>query len=320
MKIFIADGGRNKVVASGYGRMSKNVGEWLIKLGHGVVFIDDNKNGYKDADVCLFICPPYGATVPYKGKYNAIITMHEKTTLPPEKEDWPNILNRLDLVITPSQWNKVVFENLGVTTRIEVAALGAEPELFYPVKDKFRIISVFSGLGSGSSRENWEDTIRAYLRAFKKKEDVELVFKTWQWKKENWDNIFNKIRKEEEIHHAIVPKITIIDSEITNDELRDLYQKSTVAIKNANRESWGLGANEAILCGLQMVSSNIPPLPVFMPRDTRWIELGDIGGLSLIMREEYMKFKNKMDERRTFTWENTAKRVGQILEAYAKTN
>jgi glycosyltransferase involved in cell wall biosynthesis len=323
MTVFINDGGRRKVVASGYGRVSKNIGSWLKQLGVTVIYIDEDLKGYKDVDICLFICPPYGATTPYEGKKNYIFTMHEQATLQLGKENWPEILNKLDLLITPSAWNRQIFKDLGITTPIEVCPLGSDPDIFYPFKNKFKMISVFSGLGSGSSRENWEDTIRAYFRAFANGKDldkVELVFKTWQWKKENWENIFNKIRKEEGIHHDLCPQITIIDEELSDEALRDLYHQSTVAIKNANRESWGLGANEAILCGVQMIASRVQPLPVFMPLNTHWVDLGGIDELSFFMKLEYNKFNNNLKLLRQFTWENSAKRLKQILEAHVKVN
>ena len=78
-------------------------------------------------ELALFICPPgkikFGRQV-----RSAAITMHELDHLPETKRDWVEILNRLDLVITPTEWNLRTWQRAGVTTPIDVVPLGIDPE------------------------------------------------------------------------------------------------------------------------------------------------------------------------------------------------
>ena len=127
MRIWLSDGDRRLQEGSGYGQLSAAVSRGLIELGHEVQFQE-----FPNMQLALFVCPPgkisFGRQV-----RSAAITMHELHSLPESKRGWVEILNRLDLVITPTNWNREVWQRAGVSTPIEVVPLGVDPELYFPV-------------------------------------------------------------------------------------------------------------------------------------------------------------------------------------------
>jgi glycosyltransferase involved in cell wall biosynthesis len=177
MRIWVSDGDRRLQEGNGYGQISQAVSRGLIELGHEVQFQE-----FPGMEVALFICPPgkikFGRQV-----RTAAITMHELDHLPDSKREWAEVLNRLDLVLTPTEWNREVWRRAGVTTPVKVVPLGVDPELYYPATGRrCTFLSVHENLGGETSREDWRHTLRAYLEAFAGVEDVRLVVKTWKWK------------------------------------------------------------------------------------------------------------------------------------------
>src|SRR3990167_6799909 len=82
--------GKRMEETSGYGKISKQLGELLPHEGE---------------PVNLWLCPPYCRLLPV-GVFNTILTMHETEDLPPSKSTWVDNLNQYDLIFVPSQWNK----------------------------------------------------------------------------------------------------------------------------------------------------------------------------------------------------------------------
>ena len=157
MRIWVSDGDRRLQEGSGYGQLSRAISRGLLELGHEVQF-----QQFPEMELVLFICPPgnirFGRPVPC-----AAITMHELDHLPEAKQHWPAVLNRLDLVITPTEWNREVWQREGVTTPIAVVPLGVDPSLYFPVTGRCcTFMCVHENLGGDSSRENWRETLLAY--------------------------------------------------------------------------------------------------------------------------------------------------------------
>jgi hypothetical protein len=104
MKILLIDGERRKLAQSGYGRIASALAEHLPPLGHELVF-----SLAPDLDVCLYASPPYSMRKEHtRGAARVGFTMHELEELQEGKEDWPEIVDRLDLVLTPTAWGREV--------------------------------------------------------------------------------------------------------------------------------------------------------------------------------------------------------------------
>jgi len=289
MRIWVSDGDRRLQEGNGYGQVSQAVSRGLIELGHEVQFQE-----FPEMELVLFICPPgkikFGRQV-----RSAAITMHELDHLPESKREWAEILNRLDLVITPTEWNREVWERAGVTTPIAVIPLGVDPELYYPSTGRrCTFLSVHENLGGETSRENWRETLRAYLTAFAGKEDVRLVVKTWKWKPGEYAQARGELLAELGIAAERAPEIEVIDEVLRAEQMRDLYQRAWLFVKNANREGWSMPCTEALACGTPVAATRIEPLLSHLPEETRWFDPGDVQELQRLLERERRRFHSHL--------------------------
>ncbi len=308
MRIWVSDGDRRLDEGSGYGQVSAAVSRGLIELGHEVHFQE-----FPGMEVALFICPPgkirFGRRV-----RSAAITMHELDHLPADKRDWPAILNRLDLVITPTNWNREVWERAGVRTPIEVVPLGVDPELYYPATGlRCTFLCVHENLGGETSRENWQQTLRAYLETFRRSDDVRLQIKTWKWKPQEFRAAREAVRGDLGVAADDAAEIEVLDELLSADQMRGLYQGAWLFIKNANREGWSMPCTEAIACGTPVAATAIEPLLSHLPEDTRWFEQGDAEELKRLMRHEHARFVSRLRLARRHDASVTAKLVEVAL-------
>jgi len=285
MRIWVSDGDRRLQEGNGYGQISATVSRGLIELGHDVQF-----QQFPGVELALFICPP-GRIRLGRAAVSAAITMHELDHLPREKRDWPAILNRLDLVITPTEWNREVWEREGVGTPIEVIPLGIDTEHYFPVTGRrCTFLCVHENLGGETSREDWRDTLHAYCAAFTAADDVRLVIKTWKWKPERFAAARLEVLAELGMDAQRAPAIEVIDDVLSTPALRELYQGAWLFVKNANREGWSMPCTEAVACGTPVAATRIQPLLAHLPEQTRWFEQGDAGALEDVLRREHQRF------------------------------
>lgn len=281
--------------------------------GHEVIF-----EPASDAQLCLYICPPGNIKLSHPGLAKAAFTMHERRELPETKAHWPEILNGLDLVLTPTEWNRDVWRELGVTVPIEVVPLGINPLQYHPPTGRrCTILSVHEGLGSDSSRENWRDTLHAYYREFGADDRVLWQIKTWRWHPQRFEQA--RADTERGAGHApgTAPAIEVIDQRLDHTEMRALYQQAALFIKDANREGWGLPANEALACGTPVAATEIEPLVSFLPPSTSWFAPGDVSELRAIMRSTHEAFGERQKLFERYTWQRTAAKAARALEAIA---
>jgi glycosyltransferase involved in cell wall biosynthesis len=289
VRIWLSDGDRRLDEGSGYGQVSAAVSRGLIELGHEVRFQE-----FAGMEVALFVCPPnkirFGRQV-----RSAAITMHELDRLPDAKSDWAQILNALDLVITPTSWNRDVWLRAGVTTPIEVVPLGVDPELYFPVTGRrCTFLCVHENLGGETSREDWRQTLRAYLATFTRDDDVRLQIKTWKWKPEEFAAAREALLDELGVDGSEAAEIEVLDAVLPAEQMRALYQRAWLFVKNANREGWSMPCTEAIACGTPVAAAAIEPLLSHLGEETRWFPAGDVEELGRVLRGEYARFRSRL--------------------------
>lgn len=233
-------------VTSGYGKIDRQ-------------FISVLNPNNSDGDVSLYVTPPYSRGL--SKKFNAIYTMHELDYLPPNKADWVNNLNEYDLVIVPSEWIKQNFIKFGVTKPIEVVPLGVDTSIFRGIKTPFfSIFTVHANFGGGGSRENWLETLECYCKAFIGHRDTVLWIKTWDHPEGKLDGILTEIAKKHKLNKNNIAPIEVITDEFSDKQMRELYLRSWLFIKNANREGWSLPLNEALATGNVCLYRKLPSL------------------------------------------------------------
>jgi glycosyltransferase involved in cell wall biosynthesis len=289
MRIWLSDGDRRLQEGNGYGQVSAALARGLIELGHDVQFQE-----FPGMELALFVCPPgkirFGRQV-----RSAAITMHELDHLPESKRDWVEILNRLDLIITPTGWNREVWERAGVSTPIEVVPLGIDVESYFPVTGRrCTFLCVHENLGGVTSREDWRQTLRAYLGAFTAEDRVRLLVKTWKWKPGEFDAARAQVLAELGRDESSAAAIEVLDGVLSAAEMRALYQRAWLFVKNANREGWSMPCTEALACGTPVAATRIEPLLSHLPQDTRWFPAGDGAELRAVLEREYARFRSHL--------------------------
>jgi glycosyltransferase involved in cell wall biosynthesis len=312
VRIAIVDGGLRERTEGGYARIAAALAAHLPRLGHEVCF---EPRG--DADVWLYPCPPsfIAPGEPAGGApLRVAFTMHETEDLPEGKEDWPRILNRMDLVLTPTAWNERIWRDLGVTVPIEVVPLGIEPSRYLPsTGDRCVLLTVHAGLGFALCRENWEDTLTAYYAEFGAGERVLLRTKTWNWRPDRYEPYRARAAERSGRAAADLAPVEVLDAMLDHVQMRELYLGASLFIKDANREGWSLPCTEAAACGIPIAATRIEPLLSHLPERTRWFDPGDIAALRGLMREASDGFEAARAERERYTEATMSERVSAVL-------
>lgn len=154
------------------------------------------------------------------------ITMWESSVCP---ATWPPILNTLDAVIVPSQFCRTMFRNCGVTVPIHVIPLGIGEAYQYAERPADRPLTFLAFLDRGA-RKGGLVALQAFLMAFGDDMRYRLILKGRN----------PKVRV-----NLTNPNIDIIQQDMTEQELCQLYQSADVFV-NANRgEGFGLLPREA---------------------------------------------------------------------------
>lgn len=314
MKIRIFDANRRGNLKGGYAIHANQTAENLKALGHDVVFFPDDNSG---EDVVLWIRPPHYVLYPEFNnmKTNVFFTMHEKETFEGHKKDWCELLNRCKAVITPTLWNKKIFENNGVVVPIYVCPLGVNPKDFHGAKTfHFSVLTLHEGLGLDGSRENWKETLRAWYDAFyaNHSSEVLLNIKSWSVNYQNFYAELSKLQKGKDIKKC--PPVNVIDLTVSPQDLNDLYAQHWLFLKNANREGWCLPLWEAISAGLRIAYAELPVYENLVDyKDKTTFKLGDTKALTNIFLDEFRNWKKSKGFVTKYSWRNTTKQLEGIL-------
>jgi glycosyltransferase involved in cell wall biosynthesis len=299
MRILLIDGQRRGRLESGYGRIASALAEGLPHHGHEIAF---DLGGH--FDLSFYTSPPFSMRkVHLPGAARVGFTMHESETLGEGKRDWPEILNALDLIFTPTEWNREVWQRLGVQTPIEVVPVGVDPNAYYPGTGHTCIfLAVHEALGEPQphTREDWTETLRAYYTAFTAADDVVLRIKTWKWYPEEFEQARRSIATEF-ADLAEHPPVEIVDATLSHEQMRALYLESAMFVKNANREGWSIPCSEAVACGTPVAATDIPALRAHLSSSTRWFAVGDRQRLSDHLRDRYREFSAELRQRHRYT-------------------
>lgn len=288
-------------ITSGYGKIGRQ-------------FISALNPDNSDGDVSLYVTPPY--SVKLSKKFNVIYTMHELDTLPPEKQIWIKNLNEYDLVIVPSEWIKRNFIKFGVTVPIEVVPLGVDPLIFKGTKTSFfSILTCHSNFGSSSSRENWMETLECYCKVFAGHKDTMLWIKTWDYPTGRLDEFMNDIAKRNNLDTTNLPPVEILFNEFTDEQLNDLYSKSWLFIKNANREGWSLPLHEALSTGVNCLYRNLPSLK-WVENYNNVVKFSNTYELKSLMKTLYHVYEIDKQRKDKNDIRNISLMIQQVIEKY----
>ncbi len=265
-------------------------------------------------------------------------TMLEVDGLP---NSWVDVLNAVDEVFVPSDFNRETFSNSGVKTPIQVMPLGVDQTRFNPsldgdpIPDVFMFLSVFEW----GERKAPELLLQAFNREFKRKEDVVLFIKTM-----NHDpsvDIAHQVRALR-LDSGGGRICFSVNERIPDDQRGRLYRSADCFVLPTRGEGWGMPILEAMACGLPVIATKWSGQTEFLTDEVayllrvrrltpavakcpyyeglNWAE-PDTGHLQFLLRYVYEHqeearargLKASQQVLASFTWEKAAFRIRERL-------
>jgi len=177
---------------------------------------------------------------------------------------WPDLINRLDGVIAPTEWNREVFRRSGVVIPIVVTPhLPQFSETPASAADRASLAArlpdlsgrgIFYTVSTWLERKGVEPLVEAFTTAFRDCDPVALVIKTTPYDLERTGRLQRgasigplPVRPQlaSMIQHAAVrqgrkpPAIVLLTDELTSGELRALHETGDCFISLCRAEGWG---------------------------------------------------------------------------------
>jgi len=185
---------------------------------------------------------------------------------------WVDAVNRMDLVILPSQFVKKVLTSTGaVTTRLEVIPEAfidtilnkdvAGMKLGLPTKFNFLVFGQFTGNNPENDRKNLFYTVKWLAETFKDNQDVGVVIKTNLSRNTSLDrvqtqNILSQLLLE--VQKGVGPKFFLLHGNMSDADVAGLYRSPDIkALVSLTRgEGFGLPILEAAASDLPVIATN----------------------------------------------------------------
>jgi glycosyltransferase involved in cell wall biosynthesis len=214
------------------------------------------------------------------GKKMIGITVWE-TEVPPR--GWVEILNRLDGLIVPCQWNREIFARCGVQCPIHVAphvflpsTIAAVPWTHPEIRDGDYL---FYTIGAWTDRKGTDKVVESFCRAFTGKDRVTLIVKTnpeneigrraghWWWHVTRRIDSSRRAMQRIVRRHRNPPRVVFIAGHLSEAEILGLHARADCYVSLTRCEGWGLGAYEAAFHGKPVVMTRYGGQADFLPED-----------------------------------------------------
>lgn len=227
----------------------------------------NNKKNFYDVTLQLQLPNEWN---PFLGNFNIGITAGvESDKCNPA---WVDCINRMDMVIVPSEFTKQSFMNTGELKVPIVVIPESFPEFFengeaakldlnLKTKFNFLVVGQLTGNNVENDRKNLPFTVKWLAEAFANQPDVGIVIKTnsgnnTQVDKRNVETIFSKMVSE--VSRPNGPTFYLLHGHMTDEEMLGLYKHPEIKalVSFTHGEGYGLPILEAAACGLPVVATN----------------------------------------------------------------
>lgn len=207
-----------------------------------------------------------------------------ETTKPPDH--WKDLINQLDHLLVPTEWNRLVFREHGITIPIDVLPHMSEfqgqtnkpEEVLNDTSNRF----LFYIISTWTERKAIWKIMDAYIKAFKPNEEVELFIKTSYGDTRNPRNIFLRyfgytykpVRKTFRKYlkeFKNYPRITLVaDDSKSNPFIQALHSRGDCYVSLCRGEGWGLGSFEAARYGKPVIMTGFGGQTDYLHPDYSW--------------------------------------------------
>lgn len=284
--------------ASGYGVHARQIAKWLLRKatethdlditmepvpwGKTHMIIDPeaedgligqimqttgNKKNFYDVTISLKLPNEWN---PFLGNFNIGITAGVETDKC--NPAWIDAINRMDMIIVPSEFTKQTFLDSGEVKVPIVVVPESYPEIFdseeisaidlgLETKFNFLLVGQLTGNDIESDRKNIPYTLKWFADTFAGNPDVGIVIKTnsgshTQLDKRNVMGVFSKLVGE--ISKPGGPKFYLLHGQMTDAEMKGLYEHPDIKalVTLTHGEGYGLPILEAAASGLPIIATN----------------------------------------------------------------
>ena len=173
----------------------------------------------------------------WQGKASVALVMWESTRCPPA---WAPLLNQFDAVVTPCRFCADVFTGGGVTVPIHVVALGVSTQ-FQPRRRTGDGPMTFLAFLDRGKRKGGLSTLTAFVRAFGDDPDYRLILKA---------------RHAGQPQNILNPNVDLIQQDMSEAELYELYLRADCLVFATLGEGWGLPPREFAATGGIALATN----------------------------------------------------------------
>lgn len=206
---------------------------------------------------------------------------------------WPALINQLDAVIVPTDWNRQVFRESGVNVPIWVVPHLPRPDVVASTEDRARLLRrlppldgrrIFYTIATWLERKSIGPLVDAFAEAFRHDDPVALVIKTTA-------HDLERVRRDpghegEPVpvlpqfeamigravlrHGRLPPPICLLTDDLPDAELQALHERGDCFVSLCRAEGWGLGAFEAALAGRPVIITGWGGPTAFLQPETAY--------------------------------------------------
>ena len=185
---------------------------------------------------------------------------------------WIEKINKMDLVVVPSQFVKKTIYDTGVEVTTKVVVVGEsyhesidkeiiDIDLNIDTKFNFLVFGQFTGMTPTTDRKNLFNTVKWLCEEFKDNKDVGIVLKTNSSRSTKIDKgITTSLvgRLISEVRQGQYPKVHLLHGNMLPEEVASLYKHKNInALISATRgEGFGLPLLEAASSALPVIATN----------------------------------------------------------------
>jgi hypothetical protein len=229
--------------SNGYGHAGQKIVNSLIELGHNVSFQNS-----KYPVQLNFSQPPFYKL--HRNQYQISYTPWESTVIPKE---WFEMINHCDEVWTTSDWCANIFEDHGIKN-VKVYPHGID-KIWTAKKREVLDTLKFLHVGEPAPRKSGQMTVEAFAHLFGNNPRYSLTIKS---SGHNTTRIYQDGKKENMIlgdPSQVYNNIFIINKDLSEQEMVDLYHDHHVLIYPTYGEGFGFIPLQALATGMPTIST-----------------------------------------------------------------
>lgn len=186
---------------------------------------------------------------------------------------WVPFCNDMDAIISPSHFNKGIFEKReDLKTPIYVVENGITDSFNINVKpiedfkDKFNVVTV----GLLQNRKGFDVVLNAFMHVFKNTSDARLIIKIYTDSQEEIKALKNFIGEMRKHHVAQAPEVVIIGSYLKNNVMAQLFKSADLFVTATRGEAWGHAAPQAAAVGAPVAVTGWSAPAELLPSDVAY--------------------------------------------------